>query len=167
MINQPTIMCRISGFVFHFCIRLQIAMSTRVPQRTEEHKVLCECLCFVLVCCYGKFITQPLSDWCRHSLWDNIRLFAASLAQTCCTLRHNMHPRITHSSRWRSCWSWSPTNSGRMSSCHSSSQAAHHPRLCHWEQPLLNGKKQFIIVSYSLFFLSFVCRLVDYIISSF
>ena len=80
--------------------------------------------------------------------------------------RTGWDPRIIRSSRWRSCWS----NRFRtaMSSCHSSSQTAHHhPRLCHWEQPLLNGKKQFIIVSYSLFFLSFVCRLVDYIISSF
>jgi hypothetical protein len=40
-----------SGFVFHFCIRLQIAMSTRVLQRTLLKNIK---FC-VNVCCYGKF----------------------------------------------------------------------------------------------------------------
>ena len=50
-----------SGFVFHFCIRLQIAMSNgfnpSAPRiaSAEEHAQPCDCLCFVLVCCYGKF----------------------------------------------------------------------------------------------------------------
>ena len=39
----------VSGFVFHFCIRLQIAMSTRVPQELCWKTQLCDCLCFVLV----------------------------------------------------------------------------------------------------------------------
>ncbi len=47
-----------------------------------------------------------------------------------------MYPRITHSSRWRSCWSWSSTDSGRRwapAIPHSSSTSSSKSLQSHWD----------------------------------